>query len=128
MIASRLTICANLFVKMAIHAAMLAPHADKLRLVELPCATIDRMYAMPVTESTTSLLVKAQLALGLTQRKLGLALGVSARTGHRLGVGRSAPTRRQLARLAVLVYARDPSLASRLAREAATSVEELGLV
>jgi transcriptional regulator with XRE-family HTH domain len=75
----------------------------------------------------TELVGRARTALRMTQNELAEKLGASRRTGQRWAAGASTPSDRQLAELAALVCPRDRPLASDLAREARTSLEELGL-
>ncbi len=74
------------------------------------------------------LLIHATQALGATYRDLAEMLGVSERTVGRWMSRGGGLSSEQVARLAVLVHPRDPELAAKLAVEAGTSLEKLGLV
>jgi hypothetical protein len=76
---------------------------------------------------TDELLVRAQLALGLSHRRFGEAIGISERTSQRWVGTTSKPTIRQLCTLAALVYPRDAALASMLAEAASETLESLGI-
>jgi transcriptional regulator with XRE-family HTH domain len=68
----------------------------------------------------------ARYVLGLTQTQLGELLHVARRTVNRWDTG-SRPTVAQVVTLAKAVHARNPALASALAKAAGTRLEELGL-
>jgi transcriptional regulator with XRE-family HTH domain len=75
-----------------------------------------------------TLVARAHRALGMSQRQLGDALGVSERTISR-GYSRGfVVTIAHLHTLARLVHPRDPALADELAHAASTTLEELGIV
>jgi hypothetical protein len=87
---------------------------------------------MPVTPgphpTVGALFIRAQLALGLSQRALGESLGVSLRTVSRWT--REGPNLRedQFHDLARRVFPRDAELAAQLARAGHESLESLGIV
>jgi hypothetical protein len=62
------------------------------------------------------------------QKELGALMGASRRTVQRWDSGHGGPTPDQLARLVVAVHPLDAALAGRLAAEAGTTLEALGLV
>jgi transcriptional regulator with XRE-family HTH domain len=74
------------------------------------------------------LIVRARMALGMTQKDLAEMLGVSLRTASRWEGGGSHPDREQVGRLARAVHPKDAVLAGALAGEAGTTLEALGLV
>jgi hypothetical protein len=74
------------------------------------------------------LVTMGQLALGISQEKLGTLLGATRRTVSRWVSRRSEPTVSQLQKLARAVYSVDASLAAALAAEGGQSLESLGLV
>lgn len=76
----------------------------------------------------TSLLVRASLALHLTQAGLGDLLGSSHRTAHRWHVGEAYPSDKQVQELARHVFPADPSIAAGLAEQAGCTLESLGVV
>jgi len=82
----------------------------------------------PSAKTTASLIARSRLALGLTQGALADALSVTRRTVGRWEGRRSAPNFDQLARLAAMVHPKDAALASEIAVEGATTLEELSLV
>lgn len=85
------------------------------------------MPHMPSPEVTT-LLARARIALGLTQKELGELLRASMRTANRWESGQTLPSVDQIATLAQAVHPRDATLAAALAAEAGTTLEALGLV
>jgi transcriptional regulator with XRE-family HTH domain len=74
-----------------------------------------------------SLLTRAQLALGLSQERLGEIVPVSRRTVWRWQSGQSSPIAPHVERIARAVYPRDPALAAELAAAAQTTLAALGL-
>lgn len=85
------------------------------------------MPHMPSPEVTT-LLARARIALGFTQKELGELLRASMRTANRWESGQTLPSVDQIATLAQAVHPRDATLAAALAAEAGTTLEALGLV
>jgi DNA-binding XRE family transcriptional regulator len=81
-----------------------------------------------MSDNVMKLTMDARFALGLNQRTLGDALGVSRRTVQRWDALKSRPSPFELARLATLVAPKDERLASRIAAAAGTNLEKLGLV
>jgi transcriptional regulator with XRE-family HTH domain len=81
-----------------------------------------------MTSSTVVLTLEARRLLGLTQETLGDLLASSRRTVQRWDRGGTRPMKAQLAKLAAEVYPLDAELAAKLAKEAATTLEELGVV
>jgi hypothetical protein len=79
-----------------------------------------------LSSEAVPLVIKAQFALGLSQRTLGEMLGISRRTVIRWGTG-SVPSVSQVIAIAKAVYPIDPALASDLAVAAGTRLAELGL-
>jgi transcriptional regulator with XRE-family HTH domain len=77
---------------------------------------------------TPRLLSESQVALGLTQEKLGDLLTASRRTVSRWASGTSRPSVDQLQTLARAVYPEDASLAAKVAAEGGQTLEGLGLV
>jgi hypothetical protein len=78
--------------------------------------------------STHELVVRAQLALGMTHRRFGEALGSSERTSLRWTSRSASITVPQLRKLAALVYPRDATLAAEVANAASETLESLGIV
>lgn len=78
--------------------------------------------------STHSLVVRAHLALGMTHRQFGEALGSSERTSLRWTRGSASITVSQLRKLAALMYPRDATLAEEVANAASETLESLGIV
>jgi len=74
------------------------------------------------------LVVRARMALGMTQKQLAEMLGASLRTASRWEGGGSYPDHRQVGQLARAVHPKDAMLAGALAGEAGTTLEALGLV
>jgi transcriptional regulator with XRE-family HTH domain len=74
------------------------------------------------------LVTQSQIALGLSQEKLGRLLTASRRTISRWVSHQSQPSLRQLQLLAHAVYPQDPALAAALAAETGQTLESLGLV
>lgn len=72
-------------------------------------------------------IVRARLALGLTQAQLADVLVSSQRTVARWEAGQSTPTEPQLTHIASLVYAADRDLAAELLRHAGTTLVAVGL-
>lgn len=81
-----------------------------------------------MTSSAVVLTLEARRLLGLTQETLGDFLGSSRRTVQRWDRGDALPMKAQLAKLAAEVYPLDAELAAKLAKEAATTLEEMGVV
>jgi transcriptional regulator with XRE-family HTH domain len=81
-----------------------------------------------MTSTAVVLTLEARRLLGLTQETLGDLLGSSRRTVQRWDRGHALPMKEQLAKLAAEVYPLDAQLAEKLAKEAATTLEELGVV
>ena len=77
---------------------------------------------------TRALVVRAQLALGMTHRRFGEALGSSERTSLRWASGSASVTVSQLRKLAALVHPRDSALAAEIAHAASETLESLGVV
>jgi DNA-binding XRE family transcriptional regulator len=69
---------------------------------------------------------RARRVLGKTQLQMGEMLGVAKRTVLRWNTG-STPSSNQVITLARAVHAKDPALASALAKAAGTRLEEIGL-
>jgi hypothetical protein len=92
-------------------------------------ATLSATY-MPfhISPNVTPLLSRATTALGMTQKQVGEAFGISLRTAQRWHLGGSYPNVEQVKRLAGMVFPYDPDLAEELAVEAGTTLEALGLV
>ena len=82
----------------------------------------------PSTESSSALLVKARLALGILQKDVAELLGVSARTMGRWTSRGVNLTREQTATLARAVHPKDASLASRIAAYGGETLETLGIL
>jgi len=74
------------------------------------------------------LVTQSQIALGLSQEKLGRLLTASRRTISRWASRQSRPSLRQLQLLARAVYPKDAALAAALAAETGQTLESLGLV
>jgi transcriptional regulator with XRE-family HTH domain len=81
-----------------------------------------------MTPNAVALTLEARRVLGLTQETLGDLLGSSRRTIQRWDRGQSLPMKEQLAQLAAEVHPRDPQLAAKLAQEAGSTLERLGIV
>jgi transcriptional regulator with XRE-family HTH domain len=75
-----------------------------------------------------SLIIRAQMALGLTQEQVGARLGASRRTVSRWIGHQSSPTIDHLTTLARIVHSTDAALAAQLAAEAGQTLQSLGLV
>lgn len=74
------------------------------------------------------LIVRARMALGMTQKQLAEMLGASLRTASRWEGGGSYPDHQQVGQLARAVHPKDATIAEALAGEAGTTLEALGLV
>jgi transcriptional regulator with XRE-family HTH domain len=74
------------------------------------------------------LVARAQLALGMTHRQFGGALGLSERTSLRWARGSSSMLLPQLRTLAELVYPKDPTLAAAIAEACSETLVSLGIV
>jgi len=81
-----------------------------------------------MSRNSVALTIEARQALLLNQRSLGELLGLSRRTIQRWDARQAEPSTHDLARIAVAVHPRDSALAARLAAEAGTTLERLGLV
>ena len=81
-----------------------------------------------MAEPIIALLLEARHALVWHQGDLANLLKLSRRTVQRWDAGHGSPDATQLATVARAVFPKDAELASRLARAARTSLEELGLV
>jgi transcriptional regulator with XRE-family HTH domain len=79
------------------------------------------------TVHAPALLVKATSAMGMTQRQLGEAVGVSRRTVVRWHTGQSGPSINEWRSLAVAAYAKDPALAQEIATEIGETLVSLGV-
>ena len=84
--------------------------------------------ALFANRPTGPLVTRAQLALGMTHRQFGEALGSSERTSLRWASGSARPTVRQLCALAKLVYPRNQALAASLAEASSETLVSLGIV
>jgi len=73
------------------------------------------------------LIVRARMALGLTQKELAQMFGASLRTASRWESGRSHPDLEQLRELARAVHGKDAALAEAIVLETGTTLEALGL-
>jgi hypothetical protein len=69
----------------------------------------------------------AKSALILSQRGLAEVTGSSHRTVQRWAAGRSSPSPREIARLAVAVHPRNPEIAQRLASWSGQTLESFGI-
>jgi DNA-binding XRE family transcriptional regulator len=78
-------------------------------------------------ENVVKLTFDARIALGLNQRTLGEALGVSKRTVQRWDARQGQPFPWQLAKIATLVASKDVQLAAKIAAAGGTSLEQLGI-
>jgi len=85
---------------------------------------------MPFSPSAevSSAVVRARIALGITQKELGDMFGASTRSAGRWEAGRAYPTIEQIHQLARAVFPKDPRIAAELAAEGGTTLEALGLV
>ena len=81
-----------------------------------------------VGPDVTPLVVRARIALGLTQKQLGEMFHASMRTAHRWEAGEAYPDVDQVQRLARAVFPADAQLAAELAHEAGTELQAMGLV
>lgn len=81
-----------------------------------------------MAEPIIPLLLEARQTLVWSQGDLAKLLKVSRRTIQRWDAGQSSPSTTEIAAVARAVYPRDPKLASRLARAARMSLEQLGLI
>jgi DNA-binding XRE family transcriptional regulator len=86
------------------------------------------MIRFPSSQTTSPLIARFRLALGLSQGDLAKALSVTRRTVGRWEGRQSAPSFDQLGKLAVMAHPKAPDLARELADEAGTTMEQLGLV
>jgi hypothetical protein len=71
--------------------------------------------------------IKARIALGMSQRQFGELFGVVKRTVQRWEDGGTTLTRSSLATLTAAVHRRDPALAAALAAGAGATLVELGV-
>jgi transcriptional regulator with XRE-family HTH domain len=69
----------------------------------------------PDIVTMASLVIRAQLELGLTQRQMGELLGSSLRTVQRWGSRRATPSLDQMKQLAVAVHPQNAPLAAEIA-------------
>jgi DNA-binding XRE family transcriptional regulator len=83
---------------------------------------------LSLNRDVTELMVRARIALGMTQGEFGDALGSSQRTASRWDAGESQPSVPQVCTLAAFVYPKDSSLARELAAAASETLESLGIV
>jgi transcriptional regulator with XRE-family HTH domain len=74
------------------------------------------------------LVVEAQIALGLSQERLGKMLGASRRTVTRWAASQSLPSLAQLHAIARAVHPADPVLAAKIAEEGGETLESLSIV
>jgi len=81
-----------------------------------------------VGPTITPLVGRARIALGLTQKQLGEMFRASMRTAHRWEGGQAFPDVGQVEKLARAVFPVDAQLAEDLAREAGTTLQDMGLV
>ncbi len=81
-----------------------------------------------VVDSPALLVIKARMALGMSQRKLADAIGSSISTVARMEGGRSRPSAPQYTTLAALLYPVDPDLAHDAAAYCGSTLESLGIV
>ncbi|HEX3771051.1 MAG TPA: helix-turn-helix transcriptional regulator [Polyangiaceae bacterium] len=72
-------------------------------------------------------LIRARVALQLSQRTMGERFGVSHRTAHRWEMGRSYPSLAQAHEMVRAVFPIDSGLAARLAEASGTTLDALGL-
>lgn len=75
-----------------------------------------------------ALVIRARMALGMTQQELADRLAVSRRTMSRYEAGERVPGLPEIHKVARMVHARDGALAAALAAEGGTTLEVLGLV
>lgn len=81
-----------------------------------------------ISTGVTPLLVRACMALGLTQRELAELCQTSLRTAQRWGTGASLPSHAQVELLARAVFPKDAALAEALAQEAGASLVAWGIL
>jgi DNA-binding XRE family transcriptional regulator len=84
--------------------------------------------ALVLNRPISHLLFRARHATGMSQQKLGEALGASKRTVARWETGQATLYPPEVSKLARMVYGQDPALAAELASAASESLESLGLV
>jgi hypothetical protein len=87
--------------------------------------TSDVLFA---NRPTHGLVTRAQLALGMSHREFGKALGASERTALRWAAGQSSVSVFRLRDLARLVHATDAALAAEIAATTSDTLESLGIV
>lgn len=80
-----------------------------------------------VVDSAALLVIKARMALGMSQRKLAETIGSSIRTVARMEGGRSTPSASQYQTLAPLLHPVDPDLAHDAAAFCGATLESLGI-
>ena len=83
--------------------------------------------AFRIAVDTHNLIVRASIALGMTQREFANVIGTSHRTAQRMQLGQSVPSDAQLRTLAMRVYPNDRELAAEIAATAGTSLVALGI-
>jgi hypothetical protein len=76
---------------------------------------------------TEALVARAQMALGMSHRTFGEALGVSQRTAQRWASHGANLSVAQLQTLAALVHPEDPTLAAELAESTSETLVSLGI-
>jgi DNA-binding XRE family transcriptional regulator len=84
--------------------------------------------AIAAIPSQAALIVKARMALGLTQAEFGKLVSVAARTIMRWEAGGVYATPEDWATLATSVFPKDETLAAALAAAGGTTLAALGLV
>jgi len=77
---------------------------------------------------TVSLVGRARIVLGMTQKDFGEALGASHRSAQRWDAGASEPGTHQLQNLVRLLYAKDAALATQIADVIRETPASLGIV
>jgi transcriptional regulator with XRE-family HTH domain len=92
------------------------------------CHTLRQPVPHIVGPDIHGLIVRARMALEMTQKQLAEMFGVSLRTANRWEGGGSYPDLEQVGQLARAVHPKDATLAGALAGEAGTTLEALGLV
>jgi hypothetical protein len=80
------------------------------------------------TMSKAEFVTRAQLAAGLTQERLGEAVGASRRTVSRWGARASSPSDAQLVEMVRLVHAKNAVVAAELAGAMGETLVSLGIV
>ena len=82
--------------------------------------------AFRIAVDTHNLIVRASIALGVTQREFANVIGTSHRTAQRMQRGQSVASDAQLRTLAMRLYPKNRELAAELAATAGTSLVALG--